>query len=460
VYVFEGLVAVGNPELGGAPVEVGPGRMTEVDVRRAPTAPRAFAAGEFEGSAAGEVERGEDRAVEGGQAPVALRWLAFADGELDALANPAYLGAAASGGVSAVALGELAGGGAHVEKDGRRTPLVEDAVRRGLVQALGRVHAGPLTLAAFAQGDAGLDRAERAVRPPGSPDSDFFEEETRWRVAEGRILGAWSSGATSVGAGLGHRRATFDAESFPAGTPNDLSASKATSEITTVSLGLRRAGQRTLGVSLHHSEVRSTTDAADRAELATGHTALEGLLRGMSGATALAGWLRLERTSGGEDRTLAGQGLLYREDVTIRTARVGLGVGLTPAEGVVVSLDLAGGVADESAIQTDATGKVLEDEEDLRLSASIHLGSQLTLSGPWRVELSVLHALEHIDRDFVIARPGEGGVLLDVRSVFGTRAGAGVVYAGRTWTARYALSAPFEGGRPWVHSVLFAVSPR
>ena len=458
VFVFEGLVAVTNPDVAGAATEVGPGRMTVVAPGRRPTEPRAFSAGEFEGAAAGEVERGEDRAVESGQAPVALRWLAFADPELDALANPAYLPAGAGAGVSAVAFGALAGGGAYVERDGRRTPLVRDAVRRGVGQALGRVTSGSFTWAAFAQGDAGLDRAERAVRPPGSPLSSFFQEETRWTVAEGRVLGAWSGGATSWGVGIGHRQATLDAESSPADDLDAVGVSSTRSDITTVSLGVRRLGVRSTGLSVHHSEIRSTTEADQDAEQSTSLTAVEGLVRGRRGEADLAGWLRLERTAGVEDRTAPGEGLVYREDVDVRTARVGFGVGLTPRSGVLLSLDLAAGMADESAVQVSGAGVVLEDEEDLRLSASVHLGTQVEVAGPWRAELSVLHAVEHIDRDFVIGRDA-GGVLLDVRSVYGTRATAGVVYAGARWTGRYAVSASPEAGRPWVHSFLLAVSP-
>ncbi|MHB1193242.1 MAG: FecR domain-containing protein [Longimicrobiales bacterium] len=460
VFVFEGRVAVSNAESVGGTVEVDAGRMTDVDVRRPPSEPRSFAAGEFEtGVSAGEVERGEDRAVEAGQAPVALRWLAFPDPDLDALANPAYLADGPSSGVSAVAFGELAEGGDRVEQGGRSTRVTDDAVRRGVGLAMGRASVGSITLAAFAQGDAGLDRAERTVRAPGSTLADVFAQEARWRVGEGRVLGAWAPGPTSLGVEVGHRRASLDAESAPAGVPGKPDLSEARSDITSLSLGIRRRGKWTSGLSVHHSMINSTTDAAEHAELSQSRTALEALARRQGGRGAVAGWLRLERTSGSEDRTVAGQGLLYREELAINTVRIGFGAGFTPAAGTVLSVDLAAGLADESAVQTDAAGRLLEDEEDLRLSGSAHLGAQVAVAGPWHIELSVLHSLEHIDRDFVLGREA-GGSLVDVRSVFGSRASAGLLYGGRGWTGRYAISASPEGGRPWIHSLLVAVTPR
>jgi hypothetical protein len=324
---------------------------------------------------------------------------------------------------------------------------------------MGRASVGAVTLAAFAQGDGGLDRAERTVRAPGATLPDFFLQEARWRVAEGRLLAAWAPARTSLGAEVGHRRASLDSESAPAGAPRPPDLSEARSEITTLSLGMRRRGTWTSGLSVHHSIINSTTEAAEHAELSQSRTALEALARRQSGRGSLAGWLRLERTSGSEDRTRAGQGLLYREEVAINTARLGFGVGFIPAGGTLVSLDLAAGVADESAVQTDGAGRIIEDEEDLRLSGGAHLGAQVAVAGPWHIELSVLHALEHIDRDFV--RGGEmGGSLVDVRRVFGSRASAGLLYGGRGWTGRYAISASPEGGRPWIHSLLVAVTPR
>jgi hypothetical protein len=458
VFVFEGRVAVSNAEDAAGSVEVDAGRMTEVERGRPPTPPRAFLRGEFEGGASGEVERGEDRAVESGQAPVALRWLAFPDPDVDALANPAFLADDPSPGVSALAFGELAGGGDRVERNGRRTELGEDVVERGVGLGLGRASVGRFVVGAFAQGDAGTDRSERAVRAPGATLPEFVSEKARWRIGEGRVLAAWTLGPSSAGAEVGHRRAELDAGSAPAdGGP--LAESEQRSGITTLSFGMRRVGTWTGGVSLHHSWISSTTEGADHAELSSGLTAAEVLARRQRGRASFGGWLRLESTAGGEDRTSLSGVLLYREDVTIRTARIGLGFGFTPVPGTALGADLAAGVADESAIQTDAQGRTLEDEKDRRISASVHLGAQMTLTGPWRVEISVLHAVEHIDRDFVIGRD-TGGSLMDVRSVYGTRATAGLLYRGRGWSGRYAVSASGEGGRPWIHSLLMSLDRR
>lgn len=459
VFVFEGKVAVSNVEPVGGTVEVGAGRMTEVDVRRPPTEPRAFAAGEFDsGAGGGEVDRGEDRAVEAGQAPVAVRWLAFPDPDLDALANPAYLADGPSTGMSAMAFGSLAAAGDEVRRQGLSTRTTDDLFRRGVALAMGRTTVGPVTFAAYAQGDAGLDRAERSVRAPGAVLPDVYSQEDRWKVGEGRVLAAWASGRASAGAQVAHRRASLDGESARTGVPGSPDRIETSSDITTLSLGMRRRGTWSTGVSVHHAWIGSTSEATDHAELSHTATAVEALARRQFARASLAGWLRLERNSGGEDRARPGQGLVYREDVAINTARVGFGVGFTPAPGTVLSADVAAGIADESAVQTDAAGRTLEDEADLRLSGSAHVGAQVAVSGPWRIELSVLHAVEHIDRDFVLGHD-TGGSLVDVRSVFGTHAVAGILYRGRSWTGRYALSASGEGGRPWVHSLLLAVQP-
>ena len=455
VFVFQGLVRVSNATLEGGAVDVEAGRMTEVGVGRPPSAPRAFAAAEFEGGASGEVERGEDRAVEAGQAPVALRWLAFADADLDALANPAYLADGPVSGVSVVGFGDLGKGGARVERDGRRTLDADDAMHRGLGQALGRASLGSVRMAAVALGGAGLDRAQRSVRSPGSALPDVLDQEERWKVAEGRLMAAWVPGRTSVGLDVAQRWSSIDGESALVDSPASFEASEVRSDITTLSLGVRRVGTWTTGLSVHHVRAASTTRARYRAELNTSVNAVEALARRTSGAHSLAGWVRLERTTGHEDRTSTGRELIYREQAEIKTARVGVGVGLAPQPGVVIGLDVAAGLADESAVQRDGTGRTLEDEEDLRLSASVHVGAQLTLTGPWRAEVSVLHSGEHVDRDFPVAR---AGTFRDARSLYGTLATAGVLYTTGSWTGRYALSTSPEAGRPWVHSLLLARS--
>lgn len=459
VYVFEGRVAVSNSALSGEPIEVGAGLMTEVDLRRPPTAPRTFDAGEFDGGASGgEVERGEDRAVEAGQAPVVLRYLAFADPDLDALENPAYLVTGTTG-VSAVALGGAGASRAHVETRGVKTDAEDDLHLRGLGQGLARVDLTPkMRLGVFAQGDRGRDRTRTSLRAPGELLPSLTQDEVDWAVGEGRVLASVMTGGPALGVQVGHRRATLTSETAPADRPTSVFSSEQRSDITTLVAGVRWSGLRTVGVSYQHGWVRATTTSpADSARLVTDVDALEALVRQTRGLSTWAGWVRLERTAGGEDLIAPDGALVYHEAVSFRTGRVGLGWGLMPVQGIALSLDLAAAVVAESAVQSLEGGTIIEDEEDLRWSGSVHVGTQVTVSGPWRADLSVLHVMEHIDRDFPVHAAGPS--FTDVRAAYGTSAGAGVMYAGDRWTVRYALTGT-GGTRPWVHTLLVAASPR
>lgn len=458
VYVFEGHVAVANSQLPAPAIEVGPGLMTQVDEGKAPTTPRTFDSGEFERGVTGAVERGEDRAVEGGQAPAVLRYLAFADPDLDALENPAYLATGVTG-LSAFTLGTAGGGKAYVDDGKTRTTVEDDLYLRGLGQAMARAAVGPdLRIGFFAQGDRGRDRAQTSLRAPGETLPTLAQDQVDWTVGEGRVLSSFTSGARALGLQVGHRRATFSTESAPAESSAVVVPSEARSDITTLSAGVRSAGHRTVGVSYEHSWVQSTTTSpADSLQLDGNVDAVQALVRAGSGGIIWAGWLRVERSASGEDRVGSDGAFIYREALSVHTARLGFGLGVAPAEGVVLSLDLAGAVANESAIQTNGGGHVIEDEEDLRWSGSVHLGTQITLSGPWRAELSVLHALEHIGRDFPVH--AAGSPFTDVRAAYGSSAGAGLLYVGDRWTARYGVSSS-AGSRPWVHSFLVAVVPR
>lgn len=458
VYVFEGRVAVSNSALTNEPIELGAGLMTEVDLRRPPTTPRTFDAGDFEGGAGGEVERGEDRAVEAGQAPVVLRYLAFSDPDLDALENAAYLVTGAAG-ISAVALGSAGASRAHVERDGTRTSVEDDLHLRALGQGLARADlTSRVRLGVFAQGDRGRDRALTSLRGPGDVLPALTRDEVDWTVGEGRVLTSVTTGRTSLGMQVGHRRSTFTSESAPATEPAAVFPSEQRSDITTLSAGARWTGVRTVGVSYEHGWVRSTmTTPADSARLTTNLDAAQALVRERRGNVTWAGWVRLERSAAGESLHASDGSFIYHEDVYVHTGRLGLGWGLVPVEGVAVSADVAAGVANESAVRSLTDGTIIEDEEDLRWSGSAHLGAQITLSGPWRADLSVLHVMEHIDRDFPIHAAGPP--FTDVRAAYGTAAGAGIMYAGDRWTVRYALTGT-GGIRPWVHTLLVAASPR
>lgn len=460
LYVFEGRVAVTHALLGGDEVDVDAGRMTELAPDKPATAPRPFEPGAFDRAGTGEIERGEDRVVEGGQAPVAVRWLAFSDPDLDALENPAYLSTGREG-VSAVALGEAGGSSASLDKNGKDLDAVgKDQVLRGLAQGLGRFSLAPgLRVAAFAQGDRGYDRAENITRAPGEALNVFSRDRTDWRIAEGRVLSALDRGGASYGLGIGYRKADHDFETAPSSSPADIFRSEERSDITTLSAGVRFGGDRAFGLAFHHSWINATTVSdADSAALTQNHAALEALWRGERGGATWGAWLRGERTDGSEDVDDPAGALIYHEELNIKTVRMGVGLGLQPAERVVVGVDAAWAAAWEKALQVYASGVTREDEKDLRLSASLHLGTQVAVSGPWHVELSVLHAFEHINRDFAV-HP-DGGAVGDARGLYDTRSSAAVLYQAEGWVARYAVSSPLSAGRSWVHSIILARSAR
>ena len=462
VFVFEGRVAVSNHALTGPPIEVDAGSVTTVAPLRPPTEPRRFQSGEFERGSAGEVERGEDRAVEAGQAPTTARYLAFPDRDLDALENPAYLSVGPGNGASALLLGSGSSGGSTVTVDGVTTFDENDGGSRGLAQALAWATLGSsVRVGVFAQGDIGVDRAVREVRVAGADASELLQQGDEWSVGEGRFMAAFQRGRTAFGLAVGHREGTRDAEVSPAGSVVPPVLTDGDSDISTLSVGVRRDGRRTWGLSYHRAEINARIETgADVVDTEGSADAVEALVRSWNDRSGWGGWLRLERSTSAEDRWEGGA-FIYREDLEVLTLRAGLGLGFMPTEEVLLSFDVAAGAADEAAQQTGPAGVLIEDEADLRLSGSVHLGAQMTISGPWRAEVSVLHTVERIDRTFDRGSNGSPITrIMDVRSFFGTRARAGLLYDADRWTVRYAVSSPVEPGRAWVHSLLVAVGPR
>lgn len=459
VYVFEGRVAVANVDLPESTVEVGAGYVTEVAPRRPPTPPRTFAPGEFDRGPSGEVERGEDRAVEAGQAPTVARYLAFQDHDLDAAANPAYLAAGPGTGVTGLALASGAKGGASVDVDGRQAFRTEEGVQRGLLQGMAWTELGPgLRVGAVLQGDVGEDRRTTVVRPPASTVYSVEEDASWWRVAEGRVLTSLSRGRTSLGIQFTRREAGLDAEGGAAGALTPTSRSDGSSVITSVGAGVRRQGRAVWGVTYRRAWIAGDSEGQSETLQTDGAVdAVEGVARRWDGAWGWGGWVRLERTRLDEVlRSTSGPD--YTERLDVRTMRVGLGVGYRPSDGLLLSVDVAAGVADESATQTTPGGSVLEDERDLRLSGGVHTGVQVALSGPWHAEISVLHGLERIARDY--SYPGASGrpdSARDVRASYATDGQAGLIYAAEHFTARYSLRTSGHGA-PWHHTLLFAVS--
>jgi FecR protein len=462
VFVFEGRVAVSNSELRGPPVQVAAGNVTEVAPRRPPTDPHSFQAGEFERGSTGEIERGEDRAVEAGQAPTTARYLAFADHDLDALANPAYLAVGPQRGGSGVLLGSLSAGSQRVTTNGVKTFDEEGGERRALAQAMAWATVGKgFRLGGVVQGDVGSEQAVRAIRFPRSPEVERLQQDSNWRIAEGRLLASLQRGATAFGVAAGHRQGSQDADVSPAGSLAPPMMTDGSSNISTLSAGVRLSGRRTLGLSYHRAWVDARQDTNSNVLDTDGtRDAIEALIRSWGERAGWGGWVRVERTATAEERRIDGA-LIYHEDLKVWTARAGFGLGFMPTPDLLFSLDLAGGVASETAFQINDTGARIEDEDDTRLSGSIHAGVQLTLAGPWRAEVTVLHSGERIDRRFSLAPIGSApSTATDVRSLFGTRGGVAFLYRGDRMTVRYGVMSPGEGDLPWVHTFLVALAPR
>jgi hypothetical protein len=88
--------------------------------------------------------------------------------------------------------------------------------------------------------------------------------------------------------------------------------------------------------------------------------------------------------------------LVYAENIRVRAFHTGVGFGFVPTASTAFVADLTLGYTRERALQRQTDGRVREDEHDKRLSAALHLGSQLHL--PYHL-LAALDATQQFVRE-------------------------------------------------------------
>lgn len=459
VFVFDGVVAVSNVQIPDSMVAVRAGFMSAVSPGRAPATPRTFAAGEWESAGGGEaLERGEDRLVETTQAAVSARYLAFADPDIDAVGNPAYLATGPASRLTSLAAAWGYRGSSSVGDAGTMTQVADDRGAEALTQHLAVVPLGSIRVGAYVQGDMGTDRSIRDIRPTLANAGQRMFQDQSWKLGEGRLLASGGEGSWGWGAAAGYHRWSSNLDQRPAASYAPLAHTDDGTTVTTAHVGLlhRGSGGGTLSVGYRYLRSEEDLTAPDTVEHFTGRThTVDVLARGVQGSTLWGSWLQLERSTVHE--TLDGPaGRVYVETGSLWSAKGGLGIGLQPVHGVVLGADAAVGIAPERAEQRGPDGGILESETDLRLSGSLHVGGQVTISGPWRFDVSVMHRFERLARDFTFTPSSVPTVHTgnDTRLDFGTTARLGFLYVGDRLAGGYVLRAAPEPGRPPLHTLL------
>lgn len=463
VFVFDGVVDVSNVQLPDSTVAVRAGFVSAVSPGRAPATPRTFSASEWEGATGGDaLERGEDRLVETTQAAVSARYLAFADPDIDALANPAYLATGPAGRLTSLAAAWGYRGSSTVTDGGTTTRVSDDRGGEALTQHLAVVPAGGIRVGAYVQGDLGTDRGVRDIRPATATEAQRTFQDQSWSLGEGRLMasgGLGANGAWGWGAAAGYHRWSSDMDQRPATSTGLFGHTEDGTTVTTAQVGLLRHGSGGSTLSFGYRYLRSQEDvtAPDSVENFQGRThTLDVLARGVRGSTLWGSWLQVERSTVDETLDDATGRRVYVETGSLWSAKGGVGIGLQPTSGVVLGADAAVGIAPERAEQRHPDGSLIESEKDLRLSGGLHVGGQITISGPWRFDVSVLHGFQRLRRDFTFPAfmVPVSRTVNDTRTNYGTHARLGLLYVGERLAGGYLLRSAPEAGRPPLHTLL------
>lgn len=453
VYVFEGLVGVANSQMPQQEVLVKTGEKTVVEPFRLPTPPVSFESGEFDHPGGlGLLERGEDPIIESSEQPAIERYLAFTDPDIDALRNPAYLTGVHR--KSSTSLFTVGGYSSFSEQTALSLPSSRHSELSGKNAIFQHVAGLPVgqsgAIGSFIQGMRTDDRTETPVGDgsPGLLQGLMSNIEGRFIVA--KRFGRHSAGISAMRYGSeGHQRPAV-------GDTVDISNRVTAFDAGTV---LNVGDWQTLGIDLEYQHLRTTIESKTLSKDPKGWmTRLEVLYRQPIGAHFLGLIGRVERSSTREVVTEGGK-VAYRERIRVNAARGGIGLGFLPSPHTVIIADAVGGFNTEKATQRlPDSPQVREGEEDFRLSASLHIGTQIRpiATQPWVFTTDILHVFERSDKDFRHF-PGspDASTSAELTVDYTTTASAGIGYLWRGFFFDYLLALTGKTGNvPPVHQLL------
>jgi hypothetical protein len=461
VYVFDGKVAVSNAQMLDQEVLVGAGQMTVVRPFLPPTSPAPFQSQEFDRlGRLDALERGEDPVLEASEEPASESYLSFADPDIDALRNPAYM--AESQGKRSTSVVSV-----HGLKSGERFStgtVTGDATRFSGYGSSGQNvtllqidHNRWVGLAI--SGDASHEEGTVVKRTPFALSPVQSQQMTDTRLGKIGMMATQKIGRVALGLGAVYRKSNIDVEDIPVtGGPAEQTVTR--NRLFAIQGGglINPGSDRTLGIGMTHQFLKNTTDSGTLHRAFTGYNHYwEALYRQPIGEQRLGHLIRVEHTKTSED--VSDTGLpVYHEKRSVWALKGGSGIGIMPTHTLVFGADLVGGVSHETATQFLPTGGVREDENDLRFSATLHLGAQLYLSKSVLFTFDVTHQATWQDMDFLLL-PGTAQQREDktITAQFNTSAVTGIGMIRDAFVVEYFISIGGTIGRPFVHNLLLVV---
>ncbi|MDP3859071.1 MAG: FecR domain-containing protein [Stagnimonas sp.] len=458
--VSEGAVDVANLLLPAQTVRVNAGYFTVVRPLLPPEPVQANDHGESGNEASlGTLERAEDALVESAELPASDRYLAFAHPVLDVLENPAY--ASATLGSSGIL--SLAGSGydsARKNTSGGQAASASRSSGHGLTgQLVGlRQISAASWLGLTATGLAA--RSKLPDRLSASADSVL---ETNTDSGSAGLLAAHRVGRWGLGLGASHYRSDLRVDQmFDAGTAMPVTT-RSDNRITDLQLGAVRepTASRTLalGFTQQFVDSRTHTSTGLQQHLRGTGQVLELRWRQPLAPRMLLGSLLRARISESSEQVDDAEGPFYAEDIRVRTFQTGLGLGFVPNTTTAVVGDLTLGYTAERALQRFSNQQVREDEHDERLSAALHLGTQLHLPYHLLVTLDATQQFIRDDKRFVFL-PGTSGMrrdtTTDTRSDLQAR--ASIAYARDHYLLGYLVATGGSAPQTAVHNLFLIVS--
>ena len=461
IFVFDGTVAVSNVQIPQKVVMVRKGEMTTVVPLRPPAAPAPFTTGDFDRlGQLNQLERGEDPVLESSEEPASEAYLAFPDPDIDALRNPAFIGGLAS--LRSTSLVSVYGG-----RRSERLKLATATTELSHFSSKGVLGQHVTLWPTFSawriglalDGDLASNDATVLERSPLSGTDARIQRNTDRRVGKVQMMLGRNHGGTSYGLGGYYRHSRFEVRDRILQGEHEAGQTVTRNHVGAVQAGLVRGGSdRTLSLGYIHEFLKSTADAGALNKEASGHNnVVEVLHRSRLGKFGAAGLFRLERVKTAEDVTEAGSPF-YHEDRTVWSAKGGGGLGFSTGSGMLLSVDLVGGVSDEKAVQHLPGGGIREDEDDVRYSANLHVGSQTMLSESIMLSVDVNNQAERLDKTFILlpGTPQERSES-DIRTLYRTSASSGISLIRPGYVFQYHIASGAEPDAPISHHLVLIV---
>jgi len=458
VYVFEGKVAVSNAQIPTREVLVKAGQMTTVEPLHPPTPPATFQSGEFDQlGRLDALERGEDPVLESSEEPVDGSFLAFPDSDLDALRNPAYTATITKLKTTTALSGYALKNQDRFELNNNGIDLTRNTGHGIIAHHVTLVPMGQkLRMGLAARGSKNTNNATIIIQNPIPWSAEKHHQKTNAQIHELQTMLAQDFGHSKVGIGAIYRKSDITVWDTP--LAGILEKTQTDNRLTEIQAGLH-LGQsvKNMGIKFSHQDLKSTTVSGTLNKQFNGYNnILETLIRNQINDHYLAGLLRIERTQTTEhvhENTLP----VYNEDRVVWAFKGGIGWGTIPSKNIVVSVDMLGGLSKETATQYLPTGGIREDENDLRMSLSTHVGTQIHIGKSLLLTLDATHLIDRQNMNFHIL-PNSPNVTNQHHHITQatTSAITGIGYVGKHTVLEYFIATP-TNNQPFSHNLLLII---